>query len=78
MDLVGPRQGQRTVILEQRGWLRPPAVPAFDDYTVAYRHEGPHAGIDARMWFINGIGTQQRCGKTHEAAGESCIAEFWC
>ena len=43
---------------------------------MAYCHEGPHDLIDARMWFINEDGTQQRCGKTHEA-GESCTHEFW-
>ena len=26
VDLVGPRQGQRTVILEQRGWLGHPST----------------------------------------------------
>ncbi|WP_422016573.1 oligogalacturonate lyase family protein [Roseateles sp.] len=68
--------GQRTVILEQRGWLGHPQYRPFDDNTVAYCHEGPHDLIDARMWFINEDGTNRRCGKAHEA-GESCTHEFW-
>lgn len=68
--------GQRTVILEQRGWLGHPQYRPFDDHTVAYCHEGPHDLIDARMWFINEDGTNRRCGKEH-AKGESCTHEFW-
>jgi len=68
--------GQRTVILEQRGWLGHPQYRPFDDNTVAYCHEGPHDLIDARMWFINEDGTNRRCGKAHEN-GESCTHEFW-
>ena len=68
--------GQRTVILEQRGWLGHPQYRPFDDHTVAYCHEGPHDLIDARMWFINEDGTNRRCGKAHEN-GESCTHEFW-
>ena len=68
--------GERTVILEQRGWLGHPQYRPFDDNTVAYCHEGPHDLIDARMWFINADGTNRRCGKVHDA-GESCTHEFW-
>jgi oligogalacturonide lyase len=68
--------GQRTVILEQRGWLGHPQYRPFDDHTVAYCHEGPHDLIDARMWFIDEDGTNRRCGKEH-AKGESCTHEFW-
>lgn len=76
VDLEGPRKGQRTVILEQRGWLGHPQYRPFDDNTVAYCHEGPHDLIDARMWFINEDGTNRRCGKAHQD-GESCTHEFW-
>ena len=68
--------GQRSVILEQKGWLGHPQYRPFDDTTVAYCHEGPHDRIDARMWFINEDGTNRRCGKPHEN-GESCTHEFW-
>ncbi len=68
--------GERTVILEQQGWLGHPQYRPFDDRTVAYCHEGPHDLIDARMWFIDEDGTNRRCGKAHEA-GESCTHEFW-
>ena len=68
--------GERTVILEQRGWLGHPQYRPFDDHTVAYCHEGPHDQIDARMWFINADGTNRRCGKVHDE-GESCTHEFW-
>ena len=68
--------GQRTVILEQNGWLGHPQYRPFDDSTVAYCHEGPHDLIDARMWFINEDGTNRRCGKEH-LGGESCTHEFW-
>lgn len=73
---VDLRSGERSVILEQRGWLGHPQYRPFDDNTVAYCHEGPHDLIDARMWFINEDGTNRRCGKAHEA-GESCTHEFW-
>lgn len=76
VDLEGPRQGQRTVILEQRGWLGHPQYRPFDDHTVAYCHEGPHDLIDARMWFIDEDGGNRRCGKAHDE-GESCTHEFW-
>lgn len=76
VDLEGPRQGQRTVILEQRGWLGHPQYRPFDDHTVAYCHEGPHDLIDARMWFIDEDGSNRRCGKAHDE-GESCTHEFW-
>lgn len=68
--------GQRSVILEQQGWLGHPQYRPFDDHTVAYCHEGPHDLIDARMWFINEDGTNRRCGKEHRN-GESCTHEFW-
>lgn len=68
--------GERSVILEQRGWLGHPQYRPFDDNTVAYCHEGPHDLIDARMWFINEDGTNRRCGKEHDE-GESCTHEFW-
>ena len=68
--------GERSVILEQRGWLGHPQYRPFDDRTVAYCHEGPHDLVDARMWFIDEDGTNRRCGKEH-AAGESCTHEFW-
>lgn len=68
--------GDRTVILEQRGWLGHPQYRPFDDGTVAYCHEGPHDLVDARMWFIDADGTNRRCGKVH-APGESCTHEFW-
>ncbi len=68
--------GQRTIILEQKGWLGHPQYRPFDDDTVAYCHEGPHDLIDARMWFINEDGSNRRCGKAH-AEGESCTHEFW-
>ena len=68
--------GERTVILEQKGWLGHPQYRPFDDRTVAYCHEGPHDRIDARMWFIDEDGTNRRCGKPHEN-GESCTHEFW-
>ena len=73
---VDLRTGQRSVILEQRGWLGHPQYRPFDDHTVAYCHEGPHDLIDARMWFIDEDGTNRRCGKAH-AEGESCTHEFW-
>jgi len=73
---VDLQTGQRSVILEQRGWLGHPQYRPFDDRTVAYCHEGPHDLIDARMWFINEDGTNRRCGKAHEP-GESCTHEFW-
>ena len=73
---VDLKTGERTVILEQQGWLGHPQYRPFDDNTVAYCHEGPHDLIDARMWFINEDGTNRRCGKEHEA-GESCTHEFW-
>jgi oligogalacturonide lyase len=76
VDLEGPNQGRRRVILEQRGWLGHPQYRPFDDHTVAYCHEGPHDLIDARMWFIDEDGTNRRCGKEH-AEGESCTHEFW-
>ncbi|MDT7837095.1 oligogalacturonate lyase family protein [Aquabacterium sp. OR-4] len=76
VDLSGPHQGRRNLILEQKGWLGHPQYRPFDDHTVAYCHEGPHDLIDARMWFINEDGTQRRCGKPH-ADGESCTHEFW-
>ena len=68
--------GERTVILEQRGWLGHPQYRPFDDRTVAYCHEGPHDLVDARMWFIDEDGSNRRCGKVH-AEGESCTHEFW-
>lgn len=73
---VDLRTGQRSVILEQRGWLGHPQYRPFDDLTVAYCHEGPHDLIDARMWFIDEDGGNRRCGKAHEP-GESCTHEFW-
>jgi len=73
---VDLKTGERTVILEQRGWLGHPQYRPFDDNTVAYCHEGPHDLIDARMWFINEDGTNRRCGKEH-SQGESCTHEFW-
>ncbi len=73
---VDLQTGQRSVILEQRGWLGHPQYRPFDDNTVAYCHEGPHDLIDARMWFINEDGTNRRCGKAH-TDGESCTHEFW-
>ncbi|MDC6169982.1 oligogalacturonate lyase family protein [Paucibacter sp. XJ19-41] len=73
---VDLKTGERTVILEQRGWLGHPQYRPFDDHTVAYCHEGPHDLIDARMWFINEDGTNRRCGKEHRE-GESCTHEFW-
>jgi len=73
---VDLKTGERTVILEQRGWLGHPQYRPFDDNTVAYCHEGPHDLIDARMWFINEDGTNRRCGKEH-AEGESLTHEFW-
>ncbi|MFG6468910.1 oligogalacturonate lyase family protein [Roseateles sp. BYS87W] len=73
---VDLQTGQRSVILEQRGWLGHPQYRPFDDHTVAYCHEGPHDLIDARMWFINEDGTNRRCGKEH-TDGESCTHEFW-
>ncbi len=74
--LTGPQAGQRTPILEQKGWLGHPQYRPGDDHTVAYCHEGPHDLVDARMWFINEDGTNRRCGKAH-APGESCTHEFW-
>ncbi|MFO1252016.1 MAG: oligogalacturonate lyase family protein [Inhella sp.] len=68
--------GERSVILEQQGWLGHPQYRPFDDATVAYCHEGPHDLVDARMWFINEDGTNRRCAKVH-AEGESCTHEFW-
>lgn len=73
---VDLQTGQRSVILEQRGWLGHPQYRPFDDHTVAYCHEGPHDLIDARMWFINEDGSNRRCGKEH-LDGESCTHEFW-
>lgn len=73
---VDLKTGERTLILEQRGWLGHPQYRPFDDHTVAYCHEGPHDLIDARMWFINEDGTNRRCGKEH-SEGESCTHEFW-
>lgn len=73
---VDLKTGERTVILEQRGWLGHPQYRPFGDHTVAYCHEGPHDLIDARMWFINEDGTNRRCGKEH-SEGESCTHEFW-
>jgi oligogalacturonide lyase len=68
--------GERTVILEQQGWLGHPQYRPGDDHTVAYCHEGPHDLVDARMWFIDEDGRNRRCGKVH-APGESCTHEFW-
>lgn len=68
--------GERTVILEQKGWLGHPQYRPFDDHTVAYCHEGPHDLVDARMWFVNEDGTNVRCGKQH-LPGEACTHEFW-
>ena len=76
IDLTGPRQGTREVILEQAGWLGHPQYRPGDDHTVAYCHEGPHDLVDARMWFIDEDGGNRRCGKVHEP-GESCTHEFW-
>lgn len=76
IDLQGPQQGRREVILEQQGWLGHPQYRPGDDHTVAYCHEGPHDLIDARMWFIDEDGRNRRCGKPH-APGESCTHEFW-
>ncbi|WP_349742226.1 oligogalacturonate lyase family protein [Roseateles cavernae] len=73
---VDLKTGERSIILEQRGWLGHPQYRPFDDNTVAYCHEGPHDLIDARMWFINEDGTNRRCGKEH-SEGESCTHEFW-
>lgn len=68
--------GERTVILEQRGWLGHPQYRPGDDHTVAYCHEGPHDLVDARMWFVGEDGRNRRCGKVHEP-DESCTHEFW-
>lgn len=64
------------VIHEETLWLGHPQYRPFDDRTIAYRHEGPHDLVDARMWFIDEDGTNLRRGGTH-GAGEACARELW-
>lgn len=68
--------GAQRVILDQKQWLGHPLYRPFDDATVAFCHEGPHDLVDARMWFVNEDGSNERCAKKH-LDGESCTHEFF-
>jgi oligogalacturonide lyase len=68
--------GRCDVLLEQERWLGHPQYRPQDDRTVAYCHEGPHDLVEARMWFIDEDGANNRCGRRQEP-GEACTHEFF-
>jgi oligogalacturonide lyase len=68
--------GARRVVLDQQQWLGHPLYRPFDDTTIAFCHEGPHDLVDARMWFVDADGGNERRAKTH-LKGESCTHEFF-
>lgn len=52
------------VIYEDRLWLGHPIYRPYHSDCVAFRHEGPHDLVDARMWLINEDGSNMRKVKT--------------
>lgn len=64
------------VIYEDRCWLGHPQFRPGDNHTLLFCHEGPSHCIDARLWLIDGDGSNVRCARP-QVPGEHVTHEYW-
>ena len=63
--------------LKKNQWLTHPQIRPFDNSLISYCHEGLGGTVDARIWLINSDGTNLRCARKHDFAGQIISHEFW-